>query len=114
MPAPQPMPAYQQPQAIEIAAAPLPPPVALPVREPLIVNQPQPSYQPQQPLAMPTAPAQLVAVPATQPERSYVAIVDIKPVTYEARPAHRLPLPAEKPASEQGKVTLRVVVPGEK
>jgi hypothetical protein len=60
------------------------------------------------------APAQPVAVPANQAERSYVAIVDIKPVAYVARTAQRLPTPAEKPATEQGKVTLRVVVPGEK
>jgi hypothetical protein len=57
---------------------------------------------------------QPVAVPAAQAERSYVNIVDIKPVAYEAKAARRLPPLAETPATEQGKVTLRVVTPSER
>ena len=87
--------------------------------------QPISSYAPQRLLDLPVAPlppsiqmpaanARPIAMPAAQSERSYVAIVDIKPVVYEARAIRRLPSPAEARTSEQGKVVLRLVVPGEK
>jgi hypothetical protein len=121
MPVPQPMPVAQPiaaspwQQPMELAAAPLPPPVAVLAPQPITSYQPE-SLQPvQQPLAIPTAaPAKPVTVPAVQSERSYVAIVDIKPVTYEARSTRRVQPAADTQASEQGKVTLRLIVPGEK
>ncbi len=104
----RPMASYVQPRMLDLPAAPLPPSIPIPAPQPIT------SYEPQQPLAIPAATVRPVAVPAAQPERSYVAIVDIKPVTYEARTIRRLPPPAETRIGEQPKVTLRLVIPAEK
>jgi hypothetical protein len=101
----RPLTSYAPKLHLEIPTAPAPQSFAVPAA------QPMPLYQPRQPLAFPATPARPVTVPAAQPERSYVAIVDIKPVTYEARTARRLPPPAETHAGEQPKVMLRFIVP---
>ncbi len=87
----RPITSYAPPRLMELPIAPLPPSIALPAA----------SRQP-------------ITMPASQSERSYVAIVDIKPVAYESQTARRLPPTAEARASEQPKGVIRLVVPTEK
>jgi len=72
--------------------------------------------------AAPTPAAPTAAVPTSAPlGSSYVAIVDVKPVAYEARKAPAAAARQDRPvgrtaeqSAEHPSVVLRVVIPGEK
>jgi hypothetical protein len=106
-------PPSEHPSGVREMPAPLPPaPHAAPAAEPQPLPAPPAALK--KPLEVPAEPSKSSAAPPlARPEMSsYVAILDVKPVLYEARTVKPLPVPVK--SSEQPKVVLRLVIPADK